>query len=716
MGKKILLFAFCTCYSLMMDAQNKMFTMEDVVLNARTSLSPANIPGLKWIAGTSFYSYTDTSAGEWVMKGMLKKNSSLLFSLNTLNASLLKINADTFLKLPAFEWKDYSTVIFENKEKLFRYNILSKSAELLIERNLNAGAENKEVHKQTNAVAYTVENNVWLWNKGKNIQVTDEKDKNIVCGQIVHREEFGITTGLFWSPSGQYLAFYRMDQTMVTDYPIINYSERPASATLIKYPMSGEKSHEVTVGVYDLNSGKTVFMKTGEPKEQYLTNIAWSTDEKSLYIVIVNRDQNHLLLNQYNSQSGDFMKTLFEERDEKYVHPQHPMEFVSTYPQQFVWQSRRDGWNHLYLYDTNGNLIRQLTSGKWEVTEFKGFDPKGTHAYFVSTITSMLNRDLCKVSLSGGEVLKLTSGKGFHNVVLNDRFEYFIDNYSSTDVPRKISIINNTGKEQKVILKAADPLTEFKTGRMNIFSLKNSTGDDLFCRMIFPADFDSTKKYPVIVYLYNGPNIQLIHNGWMGGTDLWYQYMAQHGFILFTIEGRGTANRGLKFEQALFRKMGTVEMEDQLTGINFLKSLSYVDPARMGIHGWSYGGFMTLSMITRNPGIFKAAVAGGSVIDWKYYEVMYTERYMDTPQQNPEGYDNSNLLNYLKDLECKLLMIHGTSDDVVVLQHSMIYLKKAIELNKQIDYFIYPGYPHNVRGKDRIHLLNMISDYFIRNL
>lgn len=697
-------------------AQNKLLTMEDVVLNARTTLAPAKIPNLKWIKGTDFYSYTDTTGGEKAMKGTISKQATVLFTLSDLNTALKNINADTFPKLPSFDWKDSQTISFENVNKVFHYNYLIKSATLHLEKKLGDGAENMDADSVTEAIAYTIQNNVFIFRDGKRMQVTNDTEKNIVNGHSVHRDEFGIFKGTFWSPEGKYLAFYRMDQTMVTDYPIMDLKERPAKENLIKYPMAGDKSHEVTVGIYDLSSGKTVFLKTGEPKEQYLTNVAWSPDEKSVYVAIVNRDQNHLWFNQYNAMTGDFVKTLFEETDDKYVQPLHTIQFVPKHNDRFIWQSRRDGWNHLYLYDTSGTLIKQLTKGNWEVTDFIGFNPTGKATYFMTNAESPVNRDLYKVNLKSGELKKLTSGSGTHTTTLNTNCNLFIDNFSSTDVPRKISIVSTDGKQIKDLLNATNPLTEYSLGSMSIFTLKSPEGDDLYCRIFKPINFDSTKKYPVIVYVYGGPGVQLIYNNWLGNADLWFQYMAERGYILFTLENRGSANRGMKFEQSVFHNFGTVEMEDQLIGINYLKSLSYVDQKRMGIHGWSYGGYMTTSMVTRSPGIFKAAVAGGTVTDWKYYEVMYTERYMDTPQANPEGYKNSDLLNYVKNIDCKLLLIHGTTDDVVVLQHSLNYLKKAVDLNKQIDYFVYPGHPHNVRGKDRIHLMTKISNYFIDNL
>jgi dipeptidyl-peptidase-4 len=284
------------------------------------------------------------------------------------------------------------------------------------------------------------------------------------------------------------------------------------------------------------------------------------------------------------------------------------------------------------------------------------------------------------------------------------------------ETPNRITLLDAQGKAMKTLLDAPNPLQDYKLGQIKLFSLKNKEGIELNARMILPPDFDAHKKYPVIVYVYGGPHGQMITNSFLRGWPLWYQYMAERGYIIFTLDNRGTNNRGLAFEQAIYQHLGTKEVEDQMVGVNYLKKQSFVDSTRIGVHGWSYGGFMTISLMTRRPGVFKVAVAGGPVIDWRYYEVMYGERYMDTPQKNPEGYEEASLLNYVKNLQGKLLIIHGTVDPVVVWQNSLLYLRKAIDLQKQVDYFVYPGDEHNMHGKDRVHLYQKITDYFMENL
>lgn len=719
MLKKI---AFCITFivSAQIIAQTKLLTMEDAFLRQKTTLAPAKIKQLMWIPESNNYSYVDTLGG---LESLLIANGEStkqpvksIVSLNELNAQLSQQKLKSLPVFPLIKWKSASQFVFETEKKLMLYDVKTTLLMLYATRDFGVDAENTDVAEKTDYVAYTVKNNLFVFDGKENLIVTNDANENIVNGKSVHREEFGIEKGTFWSPNGNLLAYYRMDQTMVTDYPIIDWTTRPAKNNMIKYPMAGDTSHQVTVGVYNVRTGKTVFLKTGEPKDQYLTNISWSPDEQTVYIAVLNRDQNHLKLNAYSVATGLLEKTLFEEKDEKYVQPQHPLVFVPKHPTQFVWQSERDGYNHLYLYETSGKLIKQLTKGNWVVTDFAGFDEKGTIAYYTSTAESPITRNFYSVDFKKGNVVKITSGEGTHTALLNKKSNYIIDNFQSTTIPREIVVYNNKGKRLKTIKQAENPLQNYKLGQMSLFKLKSESGDDLYCRMFKPVDFDSTKKYPAIVYLYGGPNVQLINNTWNGGGDLWFQYMAERGFVVFTMDSRGSANRGKQFEQATFQHLGTTEIRDQLIGVNYLKNLKFVDAARMGLMGWSFGGFMTSSIMTRYPDLFKAAVAGGPVIDWSYYEIMYTERYMDTPQSNPKGYEESRVINHVDNLKGKLILIHGTADPVVVWQHSIQFLKACVDKGKQVDYFVYPGHEHNVLGKDRVHLYNKITDYFMQNL
>jgi dipeptidyl-peptidase-4 len=699
------------------NAQTKLLTMEEAVVKQRTTLAPGRLKQLMWVKNSNNYSFIESKNNQDVLMvgNATSTEAKEVLTIVQFNEALASNSLSSVKGFPMMQWMNEKQFTFESDKKLWSYDVTTKKIKTEANRDFGNAAENIDISAKTNYVAFTEKNNLFVFDGKQKLIVTNDADENIVNGKSVHREEFGISKGTFWSPNGTALAFYRMDQTMVTDYPIIDWTTRPATNNAIKYPMAGDKSHEVTVGVYNVASGKTVFLKTGEPKEQYLTNIAWSPDEQSIYIAVLNREQNHLKLNKYSVATGLLDKTLFEEKSEEYVHPMEPMVFLPN-GKQFIWQSERDGFNHLYLYNLDGSLAKQLTKGNWLVTDFAGFDAKGTKAFYTATTESGITRNFYSVEIKSGKIIRITQGNGTHTSTISSNANYIIDNFQNTETPRKISINSINGKSSKIIYTSANPLQDYKLGNMTLFTIKSDAGDDLYCRLYKPVDFDSTKKYPVIDYLYNGPGVQLINNTWNGGGDLWFQYMAERGFVVFTIDGRGSSNRGLAFEQATFRHLGTVEMKDQMLGVEFLKKQNYVDANRMGLFGWSFGGFMTTSIMTRYPDVFKVAVAGGPVIDWTYYEIMYTERYMDTPQENPEGYKENRVINYADKLKGKLMLIHGTQDNVVVWQHSIQFLKACVDKKKQVDYFVYPGHEHNVQGKDREHLYQKVTDYFMQNL
>ncbi len=692
---------------LTLSAQKKELSLKEAVLNQRNSLAPERIAGLQWIPGTDTYVFVkENKLKEVFVKG--NKTTDLL-SLEMLNKNS-GLNKE-LKRLPYITWVDQDHFYFRSGNAYVLYDLQKKAFKTYV---FDEKAANNDLEKSTFNLAYTLGNNLFIRRGDGSVdQISNEADKGIVYGQSVHRSEFGITKGTFWSPKGNKLAFYRKDERMVTDYPLIDMNVRPAKVNLIKYPMAGMKSHHVTLGVYNLTTKKTIYMKTGEPKEQYLTAVSWSPDEKSIFIGILNRDQNHLKMNQYNAETGDFIKTLFEERDEQYVEPEDGLIFVSGSTTQFLWFSNRDNYKQLYLYDTSGELIRKVTQGNFDITAFLGFDKKNN--FYVQGATDFaLDRQIFKVSLKGKQE-QITKKKGTHTAQVNSN-GLLIDTFSSIDIPKEISIIGNNKKTIKEILNAKDPLKQYAYSKPEIIHLEDKAGFRLNARMIRPSNFDPNKKYPVVVYVYGGSHAQMLRNTWLAAAPMWMYYLAEKGYIVFTLDNRGSHNRSSDFEQATHRNLGDKEMEDQLVGVDYLKSLPYVDAGKMAVHGWSFGGFMTTSLMLRQPGTFKVGVAGGPVIDWRMYEIMYGERYMDTPQENPEGYKKADLTNYIQNLEGKLLIIHGQVDNVVVPQHSMKLLKAAVDKGVQIEFFTYPGYQHNVRGKDRVHLMQKVIDYIEDNM
>lgn len=684
-------------------AQQKMLTMEDALINPK--LTPQNLRILQWVEGTSDYTYT---AKKGTIDCIVRSNAINRKSSDTLlTARDMNPEADTVPTV--YNWISKDEFAYKQKSGIYVYNRVTRTSTERI--RYTEGAANILLSPDNRSAAFTLKNNLYVSTNTTQVQVTNDAQEDILNGEAAHRNEFGISKGIFWSNASDKVAFYRMDQTMVTNYPLVEIGTKPATLKNIKYPMAGQKSHEVTIGIYDLKKNKTIFLKTGGTKDHYLTNITWSPDDKFIFIAEVTRDYTTMDLNQYDANTGEFIKTLFTEKDEKYVEPSQPLIFTAK--DRFIWHSERDGFKHLYLYDINGKLIRQLTSGNWVVTDFLGYDQKDQLAYYMSTEVSPLERHLYSLDLQSGARKKLTAENGTHIISLSPDKKFYIDQFSNQNTPRKISISNNKGVEVKSLLVAANPLKDYSLGETNIFTIKAADNQtDLYCRMVKPVNFDPQKKYPVIVYVYGGPHVQLVTNNWLSGANLWYHLMAQKGYIVFTVDSRGSMNRGKDFEQAIFRNLGVNEVADQMKGVDYLKSLSFVDTNRMGVHGWSYGGFMTTSLMLKQNKTFKAGVAGGPVMDWGLYEIMYTERYMDTPAENPEGYKNANLTNYVDQLKGRLLIIHGTMDDVVVWQHSQEFIKSCVDKGIQADYFIYPGHKHNVRGKDRVHLMNKVTRYF----
>ena len=672
-----------------------------------------------------------------------------LFTLDDINNIPSKSNIDRTVRSlyqVSFPSANQPLVQIATGKELLTVNFKTKWIEDAIE--IVPGTQVQAYNKMSGAMAYVLKDQLFVCDKAGNInQLTTDGSQNIVYGEAVHRNEFGIKGGLFWSPSGNRLAFYRMDQSMVTDYPLVHIPEvdwkpakgesRIATPEPTKYPMAGEKTHNVTVGVYDINTKKTIFLDAGDPTDRYFTNIQWSPDSKTIYMFELNRDQNDCRLvaynaesgkkiarepcqsakigGAYNAESGKQIAELYRETDAKYVEPTHPILFLPWNANQFVMLSQKDGYAHLYLFNKNGKQIKQITKGNWVVMDVLGFNNKTKSIVYVSNECSPIQRNTWAVNVENGTRTLLDNGKGYHYATLSDGGKYLVDNYTEPAVPRKIDIITIGTKRPAIKnwLTAKDPWAGYSVPEYSSGSLKADDGTtDLYWRMVKPVGFDPSKKYPTVVYVYGGPHAHNVDASWHYGSRSWETYMAQKGYLLFIIDNRGSENRGKAFEQATFRQLGQVEMRDQMQGVKYLKTLPFVDADRIGVHGWSFGGFMTISLITNYPETFKVGVAGGPVIDWKWYEAMYGERYMDTPETNPEGYAKTSLLPKAKELKGKLQIITGLNDPVVLPQHCLTFIKACIAAGTQPDFFVYPGEPHNMRGHQSVHLHERITQYF----
>jgi dipeptidyl-peptidase-4 len=726
--------------SFQVEAQNKVMSLEDAVLKGRTVLAPERLSQLQWIPKSNTLAYVAKRQGKEVMVTLAipSLNRDTILEIHELSNAFLNLlpKATALTRFPFLTWTSLSTFRFYYTNAHYEFNLSNKKVSLLAKASKDG--ENLDFDAVSNKLAYTLYNNLYVNVNGqsspemgadaqgqavnKGDLITDDAQSQTSYGKSVHRNEFGITKGTFFSPKGNRIAYYKLSESMVDEYPLMKINStdtngsallKPTATEILKYPMAGNKSHQVRLYLYDFNKKRKLeVMTTGDP-EQYLTNVSWSPDEEYLYIAILNRNQNEMQLQQFDGTTGQFIRTLFTEKHNKYVEPQKAMYFLNDDGSKFIWFSQKDGFTHLYLYNARGNEIKPLTTGKITVKDIIGNDPKGLLLFYHAVSEDGMSKYIYKLDLKTGINTIINKLEGQHMGLVSDDGQFIIDQLSSVNIPRRYLIMDNKGKEIGTLFNAINPIREYQTCDIKLGQI-NSTDNTvkLNYRMILPTAFDSTKKYPVLVYVYGGPHAQMINNSWLGNADLWLYYMAQKGHIVFTLDNRGSMNRGIDFENATFRNLGKYEMEDQLAGVNFLKKFKYVDATRMGVYGWSFGGFMSTSLMTKTPDVFKVGVAGGPVIDWRLYEIMYTERYMDMPQDNAAGYKEADLTNYAKNLKGRLMLIHGTNDNVVLWQHTLTYLKKCVDEGVLVDYFVYPGHEHNVLGPDRLHLMKKITQYF----
>lgn len=738
--------------------EKKTFTLNDVIPGGDNyfNLVPKSMPGLQWWGDICVRTdienikKIDTKSGK----------ESILVTLEEVNEALKNgempykltghIKPLRTLMAASLPWGDRNVITFTQYDdrtpgqKYMIWYDFSKKKIVNLFNLQGEGPTNFDFCKENGYMAYTIGNDLYVAHEGDfssmvNPKVTgnQQQEKDVVYGQAVHRNEFGIMKGTFWSPKGTYLAFYRMDQSMVTDYPQVNTTARIAELVPDKYPMAGMTSHKVTVGIYNVKDGKTIYLQAGDPTDRYFTNISWGPDEKSVFVIELNRDQNHAQLVQYDAVSGQKIGVLYEEKHTRYVEPQHPLIFLPWDDSQFIYQTQRDGFNHLYLMDTKTKLKGEwktgkdsedqyceylkaipLTEGNWLVQDVLGFNTSRKEIIIASTEISPLQTNIFSLNVKNGKRTLIGMEDGTHQAKLSASGTYLIDYFTSNNVPREISILPTTGKKGTTLFTATDPLKEnYNLPEITVGTIKVADGEtDLYYRLIKPVNFDPNKKYPAIIYVYGGPHAQMIHNTRFYDARGWDLYMAQQGYVMLTVDNRGSDNRGIKFENCTFRHLGTEEMKDQVQGAKFLQSLPYVDADKIGVHGWSFGGFMTTNLMLTYPDIFKVGVAGGPVIDWQFYEVMYGERYMDTPQANPEGYKESNLRLKAGNLKGRLEVIIGGMDPTCVPQHSISFLRACIDAGTHPDFFIYPEDGHNMMGRDRVHLHEHITRYFLDHL
>ena len=709
--KSLFAFLMMAALSTSLSAQDKLFTLEDLNFGGTNyhNMQPKNM-WLTWWGDQLI----QTDVEECYTIDAKTGKKATLFTLDEVN-EWAKSDDERYVRHlinATFPYPDKPIVQVGNRHAVILVDFKQKK---IVWQDSISGQTANDWNATSRATAYVEDHQLFVVDaEGQKHQISTDGSREIVYGQSVHRNEFGIEKGTFWSPDGQRLAFYRMDQSMVADYPQVDIFPREATYEPDKYPMAGMTSHKVTVGIYDLQTDKTVYLQAGDPTDRYFTNISWNPDGKTIYMFELNRAQNDCRLVSYDAATGEKLAELYRETSDKYVEPLHPILFLPWDANKFIMQSQKDGYNHLYLFDAAGKELKQITKGEWVVMEVLGFNKKQKTIIFKANKEHPLHHRLYSVSMKG-EIKQLETVDGVHNAELSPSGNFLIDRFSTPTRPRVIDVvdINQKTPRHTNLLDAEDPWTGYQYPIFECGSIKAADGvTDLYYRMVKPADFNPDKKYPTVIYVYRGPHANNVQASWHWASRSWETYMAQKGYIVFILDNRGSQYRGRDFEQATFHQLGQIEMQDQMKGVEYLRTLSYIDMERLGVHGWSFGGFMTISLMTNYPDVFKVGVAGGPVIDWKWYEVMYGERYMGTPETNPEGYAKTSLIDKAKDLKGKLQIITGYNDNTVVPQHCLSFLDACIKAGTQPDFFAYPGEEHNMRGHASVHLHERITQYF----
>jgi dipeptidyl-peptidase 4 len=574
-----------------------------------------------------------------------------------------------------------------------------------------------------NSVAFVRENNIYIKNfvSGEELQVTyDGLWNHIINGTTdwVYEEEFGFTVGFHWSSDGKRIAYYRFDESHVKEFNMMMYGELYPSAYSFKYPKAGEENSIVTIHIYNVEEKTTQTIDTGEEKDQYIPRIKWTNDPTRLAVKRLNRHQNHLEILLADALTGK-TTLMYEEKNKYYVRVDDDLTFLKD-GRSFVVSSDMHGYRHLYLYDLSGEKIRQLTTGEWDVNRLLGIDEKNSIVYFTSYEEGPLENHLYKINLNGMNKEKVTTHPGFHCPSFSSTFKYFINNHTTINTPPVFSVHDSNGKTIKVLENNQSLLQltrDYNFKEVEFFTFFTDDQTELNGWMIKPADFDPGKKYPVFMYVYGGPGSQTVSHRWNTFNGAWFQMLSQMGYIVVSVDNRGTGGRGVEFEKITYLQLGKYEAIDQINAAKYLGGLNYVDENRIGIFGWSYGGYLSSLCLALGSDVFSMAIAVAPVSSWRFYDTIYTERYMRTPQENPDGYDDNSPLNHVGKIKGDYLLIHGSADDNVHYQNAMEMAKSLIDHNVDFEMMIYPNHDHSIRGGHaRLHLYKLMTDFIIRKL
>ena len=704
-------------------AQNKQVTLEDIWSGTFSqqrleSLKSLN-NGTEYIVlnqnretGNSSIDIFDYKSGE--KKGSLL-NSANLPDLDKFQSYELSDDENMILLATALD------PIYRHSTKgiFYTYNVKTKELKKLSEHKVQEPTFSPDNSK----VAYVFENNLYVKDlaTGNEIQITTDGKKNKTINGItdwVYEEEFAFVRAFQWNADGTSLAFLKFNETEVPEFSMgIIGKELYPETTTFKYPKAGEENSKVSLHTYSLESKNTTPVNLGDYKDFYIPRMKWTNDPSILSVQVLNRHQNNLDLIFVNTKTNE-VKVVLNEKDEAYVDVTDNLTFLAD--NSFIWTSEKDGYNHIYHYDKSGKLINKVTKGDWEVTNYYGFNPKSKRIYYQSTENGSVNRDVYSIKTDGSKKMRLSQKEGTNNADFSADYSYFINTYNSTSTPNEFTLHN--AENGKLVRKIKDNSELLELEKAFNFSPKELStieinGNTLNMWTIKPSDFDASKKYPLLMYQYSGPGSQTVANSYAGSNDYWFQMLADLGYIIVSVDGRGTGFKGAAFKKVTQNELGKYELEDQISAAKKLGELPYIDSERIGIWGWSFGGFMSTNAILKGNDVFKMAIAVAPVSSWRFYDTIYTERYMTTPQENASGYDENSPINHVDKLKGNYLLVHGSGDDNVHVQNSMRLIEALVQANKQFDWAIYPDRNHGIYGGNtRLHLYTKMTNFIKENL
>ena len=695
-------------FPIVLMAQKKEVTLENIWKTY--DFYPKSVSGFKSMQDGNYYSKLDKKGDDsQINKYSFRTGQKIRTLVNSKNIEI-DIKNYTFSK-------DEKKVLFANEtEKIYRYssksiyhiyNLKTKKLEKLSDDKVMYA----DFSPSGDKVAYVNSNNLFVkdLSNSKTIQITTDGELNqIINGATdwVYEEEFGLTKAFFWSPDEKKIAFYKFDEREVKEFSMDMFNtELYPSQYQFKYPKAGEDNSKLSIHICNFDDGETVMISLNKSYE-YIPRMNWTKSNDLLYVLAMNRYQNELDFILYNTTNSS-SEILFSEKDKYYIDVHDNTTFTDD-KQSLIWTSEKSGFNHIYLVNLENGQSQQVTTGNWEVTKYHGMNQDDNKVFYTSNEEGTINKSLYCINLDGSEKTKLSEDLGTHSSTFSNGMKYYSNTYSTADTPPYISLHNHAGKEIRVLEDNADLSTkmeEFDLTKKEFFSFTTSEDVNLNGWMIKPSDFDPNKRYPVFMFLYGGPGSQQVVNSWGWFNYFWYQHLAQKGYIVACVDNRGTGGRGAEFKKMTYLQLGKYETIDQIEANRYLAKLPYVDKNRIGIQGWSYGGYMSSLAITKGADVFKTAIAVAPVTNWRYYDNIYTERYMRTPQENASGYDDNSPINHVDSLKGNYLLIHGTADDNVHVQNTYEMVSALVKANKQFDLFVYPDKNHGIYGGNtRLHL------------